>query len=66
MNLENVEGFELNVPRLFFQHIHHQLQVVWVGNISSHHLEESLTIVKFCRQKGDSKTTYREIMSIEE
>ena len=38
-HLENMEGFELDVSGLFFQHVHHQLQVVWIGNVSSHHLK---------------------------
>lgn len=37
--LKNVEGFELNISRLFSQHVHHQLQVVWIRNVFRHHLQ---------------------------
>ena len=39
--LEYVEGFELDVSRLLLEHVHHQLQVVGVGNVAGHHLEQT-------------------------
>jgi hypothetical protein len=37
--LEDMEGFELDVSRFLFQHVHHQLQVVGVRDVASHHLK---------------------------
>ena len=38
-NLENMEGLKLNVPRLLLQHVHHQLEVVRIGDVFGHHRE---------------------------
>ena len=37
MYLEDVKGLELDVPGLFLEHVHHELEVVRVGNVSCHH-----------------------------
>ena len=38
-HLEHVERLELDVPRLLLQHVHHELKVVWAGDVSGHHRE---------------------------
>ena len=38
-HFKNVEGFKLDVARFFLQHVHHQLQVIRIGNVPGHHLE---------------------------
>lgn len=37
-HLEDMEGLKLNVARLLLQHNHHQLQVIWVADVSFHYL----------------------------
>ena len=36
MYLEDVEGLELDIATLVLQQVHHQLQVVGVGNVPRH------------------------------
>lgn len=31
-----MKGFKLNIARLLFQHVHHQLEVIGVGNVPGH------------------------------
>lgn len=46
--LKNMEGFELNISRLFSQHVHHQLQVVWIRNVFRHHLRRESDKLPTC------------------
>ena len=38
-HLEHVERLELDVSRLFLQHVHHELEIVWVRDVFGHHRE---------------------------
>ena len=38
-HLKDMEGFKLDVPTLFFEHGHHQLEVVRVADVPLHHRE---------------------------
>ena len=49
-HFEHVEGLKLDVASLLLQHVHHQLQVVWIGNIFSHHREIVPVQEKFTKQ----------------
>lgn len=36
-NLEDMECFKLDVPAAISQHIHHELEVLWVADVAGHH-----------------------------
>ncbi len=38
-HFEHVEGLKLDVASLLLQHVHHELEVVGIGNIFGHHRE---------------------------
>lgn len=40
-----MEGFKLDIPRPFFQHVHHKLQIVRIWNIPCHNLNVKILYI---------------------
>lgn len=34
--LKDMESFELNISTLFPQHVHHEFEIIWIGNVTGH------------------------------
>lgn len=53
--LEDMECLELNVAALILQQVHHQLQVVCIGNVTRHDCEVGSIQENFAQQLSDAR-----------
>jgi len=63
-NLEDVESFKLNVATFFFQHVHHQLEVVGVGDIPGHDGEVVAVQQQFTQQLQKNQSAKAPVQNV--